>query len=86
MFLVQINISDTFAYLIKKKETYLTYPTIAKDYEALDSCFISESRVALLANNKELRFMNFLTNDKVQAITLKDPFCITAIFPSNKKN
>ena len=35
-------------YMVKKKESYLNFPTLYKQFSALDSCFINNNQVAAL--------------------------------------
>jgi hypothetical protein len=42
-FIVQIDENGQKIFMIKKKESYLNYPNFLKQYEALDSCFISKN-------------------------------------------
>ena len=60
VFMVQINELGENFYMIKKKENYLNFPTVFKDYSALDSCFISKTRIAILASPKEIKFTSFV--------------------------
>ena len=50
MFIVQVNEDSEKAFMIKKKESYLNFPNILRQYNALDSCFISKSQIAILAS------------------------------------
>ena len=54
MFMVMVEENDHKFFMIKKKEAYLNFPNVAKQYQALDSCFISKSHVAILASPSEI--------------------------------
>lgn len=41
--------------MIKKKESYLNFPNVRRQYEAIDSCFISKTQVAILASPTEIQ-------------------------------
>ena len=41
--------------MIKKKESYLNFPNVIRQYNALDSCFISKSQIAILASPTEIQ-------------------------------
>lgn len=36
--------------MVKKKEAYLNFPNVARQYDAIDSCFISRDQVAILVS------------------------------------
>ena len=85
VFMVQINELGENFYMIKKKENYLNFPSVFKDYAALDSCFISKNRIAILASPREIKFTSFTTNSEpVKTLSLKDPFSIHRIFHSDR--
>lgn len=43
--------------MVKKNESYLNFPTLNIEFEALDCCFISQNQVALLKSNKQVHVM-----------------------------
>ncbi len=42
-FIVQINEAGDKVFTIKKKESYLNFPYVIKNYRAIDTCFISKT-------------------------------------------
>lgn len=46
--MVQINEQGARSFVLKKKENYLNFPYVMRNYEAKDSCFVSKTRVASL--------------------------------------
>jgi len=69
--------------MIKKKEAYLNFPNIAKQYDALDSCFISKIQIAILISPTEIHLQKVVQGeDKRQILRLSDKMQILRLFNS----
>ena len=68
--------------MIKKKENYLNFPNIARQYVALDICFISKMEIAILASPSEIHLQKILMEDKKQILRLSDKMQIQRLFSS----
>lgn len=52
--MVQIDEKGEKVFMVKKKESYLNFPTLCRQYGAIDSCFIGKNQVASLVNPTEI--------------------------------
>lgn len=68
--------------MIKKKEAYLNFPNIARQYTALDSCFISTTQIAILVSPSEIHLQKVIGDDKKQILRLSDKMQILRLFNS----
>jgi hypothetical protein len=69
--------------MIKKKENYLNFPNVSRQYEALDSCFISKTHVAILISPTEIHLQKVTGDEKKQILRLSDKMQIQKIFSSS---
>jgi hypothetical protein len=54
VFMVQVDEGGLKTFIIKKKESYLNFPNVRRQYEAIDSCFLSKTHVAILVSPSEI--------------------------------
>lgn len=86
-FMVQVNENEEKVFMVKKKESYLNFPNVRKQYEALDSCFISKTHVANLASPKEIHLQRFEgVEEKNKILRLSDKLEILRLFSSNHES
>ena len=87
-FIVQINEEGNKIFTIKRKESYLNFPYVIRTYEALDTCFISRSQVAILHSPNELHIVSASNKDDKTRTVLKlsNSLKIKAIFSSMEEN
>jgi hypothetical protein len=69
--------------MVKKKEAYLNFPNVSRQYDAIDSCFISKHQVAILVSPTEIQLQKLLGDEKKQILRLSDKMQILRIFSSN---
>jgi len=65
------------SYMIKKKETFLNFPSVSKEFTALDCCFLNADTIVVLTSPSQLKvtqFVNKKNDDKV--ITFGEPSLI----------
>lgn len=70
--------------MIKKKENYLNFPNVMRQYDARDSCFISKTHIAILVSPTEIHLQKILGDDKKQVLRLSDKMEILKLFSSSK--
>ena len=68
--------------MIKKKEAYLNFPNIARQYDAIDSCFISKLQIAILNSPSEIHLQKVAGDEKKQILRLSDKMQILHLFSS----
>lgn len=85
-FLVQVDENGEKVFMVKKKESYLNFPNVRKQFEALDSCFISKTQVAILTSKSEIQLQSFEVTDKKQILRLSDKLEILRLFSSYREN
>lgn len=86
-FMVQINELGESNYMIKKKENYLSFPTVCKDYAALDSCFASKTHTVSVVTPLQIKIENYLDKkETARTINFKEPTCVRRVFHSNTPN
>jgi hypothetical protein len=69
--------------MLKKKEAYLNFPSIARQYDALDSCFISKLQIAILISPTEIHLQKVAGDDRKQIMRLSDKLQILRLFSSS---
>ncbi len=87
-FIVQINEEGSKIFTIKRKESYLNFPYVVRTYEALDTCFISKTQVAILHSPNELHIVSASNKeDKTRTVLkLSNSLKIRSIFSSMEEN
>lgn len=84
--MVQVDENGEKTFMIKKKESYLNFPNVRRQYEAIDSCFISKTQVAILASPTEIQIQKIEGDDKKQILRLSDKMTLLRVFSSSKEN
>jgi len=69
--MVQVEEDGKYNFVIKKKENYLTFPVVVKNYEAMDSCFVSDTIFAVLVNQNQIDFCTAVQKDTPKLKTIK---------------
>lgn len=72
--------------MIKKKEAYLNFPNIARQYDAIDSCFISKIQIAILVSPSEIHLQKVFGDEKKQILRLSDKMQILRLFNSSQEH
>lgn len=86
LFMVEIFENDERTFMIKKKEAYLNFPNVARQYDAIDSCFISKIQTAILVSPTEIHLQKASGDDKKQILRLSDKMQILRLFSSTNEN
>ena len=86
LFMVETHEEEYKTYMIKKKEAYLNYPNVARQYDALDSCFISKTQIAILSSPTEIHLQKVTGDDKKQILRLSDKMQILRLFSSKNES
>lgn len=86
VFMVQVDENKEKIFMIKKKESYLNFPNVRRQYEAIDSCFLSKIQVAILASPTEIHFQKIEGDDKKQILRLSDKMTLLRLFSSSREN
>lgn len=86
IFMVEIFENEERVFMIKKKEAYLNFPNIARQYDAIDSCFISKNQVAALISPTEIHLQKVAGDEKKQILRLSDKMQILRLFSSSQEN
>lgn len=86
VFMVQVDENKEKIFMIKKKESYLNFPNVRRQYEAIDSCFLSKLQVAILASPTEIHFQKIEGDDKKQILRLSDKMTLLRLFSSSREN
>ena len=63
LYMALIKEDDTNNFVVKKKESHLTYPVVIAKFEAKDACFVSESILATLHNENQIEFVSLISKD-----------------------
>ena len=84
--MVEIHEENSKTFMIKKKEAYLNFPNVARTYEALDSCFISKTHLAMLASPTAIHLQRVTGDQKKQVLRLNDSIQILRLFNSAHEN
>lgn len=84
-FMVETHEEQHKSFMIKKREAYLNFPNVARQYDALDSCFISQQQIAILASPTEIHLQKVTGNDKKQILRLSDKMQILRLFSSRNE-
>lgn len=85
IFMVEVCENEGRVFMLKKKEAYLNFPNIEKQYDAIDSCFTSKVQIAILISPSEIHLWK-LREDKKQILRLSDKMQILRLFTSSEEN
>jgi hypothetical protein len=72
--------------MVKKKEAYLNFPNVERTFDAIDSCFISSTQVAILISPTEIHLQQVKNDPKKQVLRLSDKMQIQRLFNTTKEN
>jgi len=86
VFMVQVDEGGLKTFMIKKKESYLNFPNVRRQYEAIDSCFLSKTQVAILASPSEIHIQRIEGEDKKQILRLSDKMTLLRLFSAAQEN
>lgn len=84
--MVQVDENRQKTFMVKKKESYLNFPNVRRQYEAIDSCFLSKLQLAILASPTEIHFQKIEGDEKKQILRLSDKMSLLRVFSSSKEN
>lgn len=84
--MVEIHEEEFKTFMVKKKEAYLNFPNVSRTFDALDSCFISKTHMAILVSPSEIHLQQVTTDPKKQILRLSDKMQIQRLFNTTHEN